>query len=163
MVGKKQDLNRRFWSKVDKRGNDDCWEWTANKSDRGYGYFWFGNTMARAHRMSWEIANRKIPSGMCICHHCDNPSCVNPNHLFLGTYLDNARDAMKKGRLFTGPRPRRESHGQVKLSDLDVQMIRYWASIGHIQKDIARAFGASETNVSMIVNRKVRTRALIHD
>ena len=90
---------KRFWNKVSKGGKDECWEWTAGKRHGGYGQFKLNNKMQVAHRLSWMWANNKdVPVGMLICHHCDNPSCVNPDHLFLGTNADNNRDCWSKGR-----------------------------------------------------------------
>lgn len=86
----------RFWSKVDKSG--DCWVWIASTSSKGYGKFWFRNWHWRAHRVSWILANGEIPEGMHILHECDNPPCVNPDHLTSGTQLDNMKDKVQKGR-----------------------------------------------------------------
>jgi hypothetical protein len=89
------DLEQRFWSKVNK--SDGCWVWTASRHKRGYGLFHQGRTRI-ASVVSWEIANGTIPSGMLVCHRCDNPPCVRPDHLFLGTVSDNAVDSVQKGR-----------------------------------------------------------------
>ena len=86
----------RFWNKVDK--TDDCWNWTASKNIQGYGYFRFDGKMRKAHRMAWLLVNGEIPDGMCVCHTCDNPGCVNPIHLWLGTNQDNMDDMNNKGR-----------------------------------------------------------------
>lgn len=89
-------IKSRFMSKVKK--TDPCWLWTAYKSDAGYGSFWFKRKLELAHRSSWTLFKGKIPKGIHVLHKCDNPSCVNPRHLFLGTNLDNIMDKVKKGR-----------------------------------------------------------------
>lgn len=101
---RRRSIEERFWEKVDKSG--DCWVWTGALGGRGYGYIAKpggsaanpGAHMIPAHRVSWEIANGQIPDGLLVCHHCDNPRCVRPDHMFLGTDLDNARDRERKGR-----------------------------------------------------------------
>lgn len=90
---------KRFWDKVSIVGDDDCWEWTASTLRGGYGNFRWKDKMVQSHRFSWMMANKKeIPDGMYVCHHCDNPSCVNPKHLFLGNQKDNVRDCWNKNR-----------------------------------------------------------------
>lgn len=93
-------LSERFWRFVKVGGNDECWVWTGN-SVYGYGTLSTsrGKSPARAPRISWEIHNGPIPDGLMVCHKCDNPPCVNPSHLFLGTAKDNANDCVAKGRL----------------------------------------------------------------
>ena len=96
----------RFWEKVNKHGpipanHPDlglCWLWTAHTADFGYGRMHIVGGPARTHRISWELHNGPIPAGMLVLHHCDNPPCVNPAHLFLGTAGDNMRDMVAKGR-----------------------------------------------------------------
>ena len=88
-------LLKRFWQKIEK--STDCWEWTACKS-HGYGQLHSNGKLIRAHRLSWIIHHEQIPSELLVLHKCDNPGCVNPSHLFLGTQSDNLRDASKKGR-----------------------------------------------------------------
>ena len=118
-----------FWSKVDKRGPDDCWEWTGAISTSGYGHIGLDGKARRGHRVAWQLTNGGIPDGLCCCHHCDNRKCCNPNHLFLGTVADNNRDCEEKGR---GNHPRGENHGRAKLTVMDVQFIRHWLKIGKL-------------------------------
>lgn len=92
----------RFWAKVDwiGKGEDECWNWTAYKGPKGYGQFGVGHTLHTAHRVAWAFwHDREIPPAeICVCHKCDNPSCCNPSHMFLGTKADNNSDMRRKGR-----------------------------------------------------------------
>jgi len=92
----------RFWSKVDVKEPSECWEWQASINKNGYGAFKFDGWMRPASRISWLITNGEIPEGMSVCHKCDNRSCVNPSHLFLGTHQDNMDDMNRKGRYVSG-------------------------------------------------------------
>jgi hypothetical protein len=92
-----ESIRERFALRVQKLG-DGCWEWQGYQDPVGYGRFRFRGTMWLAHRVSWVLANGEIPDRLLVCHRCDNPPCVNPGHLFLGTTQDNALDKMSKGR-----------------------------------------------------------------
>lgn len=132
----------RFWSFVAK--GEKCWEWTGHKCRFGYGLF-YGHT--RAHRASWELHNGKIPPGMFVCHRCDNPSCVNPEHLFLGTRADNNRDRARKGRSATG-----ERHGLSKLLSGEVAEIRAKRAKGMSMRKIAGQYGICAASVFKVVH-----------
>lgn len=88
---------KRFWDKVDRREVDDCWPWK-RFTHKGYGKFQHNGKSQRAHRVSWQLIHGDIPKGMCVCHRCDNPTCCNPVHLYLGTMADNTKDRDSKGR-----------------------------------------------------------------
>ena len=124
----------RFLSYVDSsRGPDECWEWMRCKSPYGYGGF----GRKRSHRIAYEIANGPIPPGMCVCHSCDNTSCCNPRHLWLGTPRENSDDRVVKGRTWS------------KLREPDVLRARFLCSSGMSIKDVAALFPqASEIAVA---------------
>lgn len=133
-------IEQRFWSKVDKSG--ECWLWTACLSSNGYGQFKpVSHRRQKAHRFVWELTHGQIPNGLCVCHHCDHPSCVNPAHLFLGTHGENMADRDHKGRQSRSPK---------KLTDADVLAIR---SDIRNQRRIATDYGIDQTSVSHIKRR----------
>lgn len=146
------DKNRilRFWSKVDRRGADECWVWMAYINQGGYGVFSPGpKQLQLAHRFSWELAFAKIPYKTLVLHKCDNPACVNPAHLFLGTQTDNMRDCIAKGRF---PSRKGSSNGRAKLSYEKVVHIRRYANrTRKTQREIGAKFGISQSYVSYIL------------
>lgn len=159
-------IEERFWWKVQK--TSDCWNWIGCKTSSGYGRIGLGSRSAgvtNAHCVSWELANGPIPKGMEVCHRCDNPACVNPEHLFLGTHSDNMRDSSRKGRLHFGERngmnlhpekrTRGERNGMAKLSQEEVNQIRKRYIEGDItQCDLATEYKIHQSTVSSIVNRR---------
>lgn len=141
----------RFWSKVKIGNPDECWEWQANLDAKGYGHFQLvegnplGRTNPRSHRVSWFIAFGTIPENYCVCHKCDNRKCVNPHHLFLGTYDDNNKDRAEKGRSAVG-----ENAPTAKLTEADVLEIRKMISEGITQREIARMFNVAHVAIGNI-------------
>jgi hypothetical protein len=151
---------KRFTDKVE-MDPDGCWLWLAAKLPTGYGRFSAGkNDWVYAHRYSYEIAHGPIQSGHEICHKCDNPSCVNPAHLFAGTRRDNIRDMVKKGRGHwqrnhervreQGRRLGRLGLSSRKLSGEDVRVVRYLLERGSFVPDIAAVFGVTKATISSI-------------
>jgi|AntAceMinimDraft_17_1070374.scaffolds.fasta_scaffold31345_6 hypothetical protein len=155
---KLKPLVDRFWDKVDKRGLDECWPWTGSHNTSGYGEInrgLRGKGNILAHRASWEIHNGPIPEGkgwhgMCVLHHCDNPECVNPAHLFLGTQADNMRDMHVKNRRSYDTAARGENHGNAKLTNQDVREILCLLKAHYTQKEIAIWYGVVRQTISMI-------------
>lgn len=142
----------RFWEKVDKEVSTNfykgsrCWEWSASKTKKGYGSFGFVDGTEYAHRVSWILSFGNIPDGIFVCHGCDNRSCVNPDHLFLGSALDNSKDMVSKGRSMTD-----DKNPQAKLTPKDVVSIRdilYKSELSH--RKIAKMFGVSSATISFI-------------
>jgi len=166
------DLPERFWSQVNKNGKiqahapelGPCWEWTGLRNASGYGLVRKGirqvgkGNLAIASRVSWVLHCGPISGGLLVCHKCDNRTCVNPEHLFLGTYRDNWMDCLNKGRNpLVGPSP--ERCRTAKLSWEDVKSIRV---IGKTQKlprsQIAEMFDISEDTVWSILHNKTWRR-----
>lgn len=122
-----------------------CWLWSTHVNARGYGRIWDGSKVVSAHRLSYELHSGPIPPGIFVCHRCDEPICVNPDHLFLGTHAENVADCKAKGRTRKGIH-----HKSAKLTEDAVRMIREAIAIGDRQVDIGNRFGVSQKCVSMI-------------
>jgi hypothetical protein len=140
----------RFWSRVDTSG--ECWVWTGPKNPLGYGVAGHKKVPGRdrlTHRFAWQMTNGPIPPGLYVLHHCDNPPCVNPDHLWLGTIADNNRDRNIKGRDARG-----EGNANAKLTVMDVQNIRAAHSQGVGLNAISRTFGISPAQAHRVTSRR---------
>jgi hypothetical protein len=139
----------RFWDYVEK--TPTCWNWTIGLTSKGYGQFYPRQGQPRrAHRISWELTYGSIPTGMYVCHTCDNRKCVRPDHLFLGTQLDNLRDSKSKGRTARGERA-----ASAILTTRQVQeIVRLYKpqSREFGQHGLARRYGVHQTSISSILN-----------
>lgn len=145
-------LQERFWAKVDRQGPEECWEWTAAKLPTGYGLIGVDRhgRLGYAHRVSYQMAyGGAIPEGLYVCHRCDNPSCVNPAHLFPGTHQDNMDDRTSNGR-----QPRGEDHATSKLTEKQVREIRLLYATGTgSYRGLGRLYGIGPTGIRRVVNR----------
>lgn len=135
------ELWDNFWSHV--RRNGQCWEWMRARYRDGYGVVSLMSRPYRAHRVSYTLAYGEIPSGMVICHSCDNPCCVNPDHLRADTVFENNREARERGRFNCGP--------NIKLKELDVVKIRQRFANGESAPEIAKDFDVYPSYVLKIV------------
>lgn len=127
---------------------DGCWVWKGTIDGYGYGVIDYIGKRYRAHVLSLEFDGRPVPKGMLGCHHCDNPSCVNPSHIYPGTQKDNANDAVSRKRLAFG-----ERNFNAKLSESDVLEIRNIS--GHSPTAISKIYGVSRQTISKIINREI--------
>lgn len=148
-------LRERFSRYVDHRGGD-CWTWTGARNRSGYGVVRLrGRWNALAHRVSWVLQHgTEIPSGQQVLHRCDNPSCVRPTHLFLGTNADNVADKIAKGRDRHGSFPTGTHHPNAKLTPEAVAQIREMRARGVLLRDIAAAVGVSKSSVWSVTSGK---------
>lgn len=129
-----------------------CWEWTGLVTRKGYGQIKKNGKNCTAHRLAWEERNGPIPCGLSVLHHCDNRSCVNVEHLFLGTQADNVRDMVCKGRQRA---PKGEDVATAKLAPRDVSWIRLRYANGERQRDLAKSYGVGKSLISYIVRRDI--------
>jgi hypothetical protein len=155
MAYKARPVADRFWEKVDK--TRDCWIWTASKQQFGYGKFVVkkGESPRMAHRLSYEMEVGKIPDGLQVLHRCDNPSCVKPSHLFLGTQKDNLADCKAKGRWRYQPRNQSgERNPNSILNDAQVASMLAELAAGGRPVSVARKYGIAYKTLWAIRHRK---------
>ena len=142
----------RFKMRVEKQSNG-CWLWTGNMSKGGYGVIVIDGKPVRAHRLSYTLHRGEIPEGLFICHHCDNPSCVNPDHLYAGTHQQNMDDRTRRGRnhIPRGVAPRGAGNGMAKLNGEKVLEIKTaLSSKSSSQSELARKYGVDPSLISKI-------------
>ena len=144
----------RFWARVAVPADvDACWEWRGKRNAKGYGLIAVDGRFLRAHRVVLQLCSGKAPpASLMSCHTCDNPRCVSPLHLFLGTNADNQADMRAKGRGYVphGKQLRGEDHPRAKLTARQVRAIRAALERGACAADLARRFGVSASRISSI-------------
>lgn len=153
---------KRFESRISPEPNSGCWLWTGAHDGRLYGQIFVNGRLLRAHRFSWEVHHGPIPAGAHVCHKCDTPACVNPDHLFIGSAADNMRDAARKGRNGMQRHPSRsrivenrgtligDQHPNSKLTAQQVAEIRRLHALGTSQRALARIFPVSAGHIANI-------------
>lgn len=175
----------KFWSKVDIRGEDECWEWKGYFHAWGYGRFYYDHSMHYAHRVSYAIANNDDIDGLFVRHTCDNPPCVNPNHLLKGTAADNTHDMLERGRASCGEKhstilkrvaargeshksalypeslPRGDNHKNSKITEKQlVTLVEMGKTGNYSQRELGEIFNLSQTHVGAILRGKRRKYTL---
>ncbi len=149
VMRKSLPIETRFWRYVVKNDDiNDCWEWIGTKNPAGYGMIkQYGKINIMAHRLSYILFKGEFKKELHACHTCDNPSCVNPNHLFIGTDKDNIQDMVNKGR---GKSNRGINNPAAKLKDSDIPIIRERLKSGELQWKIAKDYSITQSTVSSI-------------
>lgn len=146
--------DEEFWDNVSVSSDNECWEWVGTLNDHGYGRLNYRGKDDRSHRVSWRMKNGDIPDNLFVLHKCDNRKCVNPNHLFLGTQLDNMQDMSRKGRgkPFVGIGSR---NPKSKLTENDVLTIRkLHQNKNYTCVQLSKMYKVTDVQISAIIHRK---------
>ncbi len=156
--GKENDtdhLAQRLANGISVSGKSGCWEWQKARNNFGYGTLTINGRTRYAHRLSYELNKGQIPAGLHVMHDCDNPACINPDHLSVGTRSKNMADCHARGRSrIPSPRMRGEENGSAKLTARAVDDIRALLNSGRSQREIAQKFGVSQSAISGIKRGK---------
>lgn len=129
--------------------NTGCWLWEASHKPNGYGYMWAGTKKEHSHRLSYTLFKGPIPNGLNILHKCDQPACINPDHLFTGTQAENLQDCVRKGR-HTKVALKGSTNPKAKLTDADIQEIRATPKRPRYLYDLATKFGVSRGTICSV-------------
>ncbi len=149
-----QDVPERFWKLVDKKEPESCWPWLGDTMKLNYGRFSYAGTRRLAHRVAYELTYGPIePPSLSVCHHCDNPNCVNPNHLFLGTPADNVADCILKGRKKVNS-PKGEAHYKHKLTASNIAESKQLSQEGIPQRKGANMYHVNQAQIWRIIHDK---------
>ena len=142
-------MPERFWRRVEK--TEGCWLWMGCRLKGGYGRLWYVDRLVLAHRLAYFLTFGEIPTSINILHDCDNPPCVKPGHLFLGTQADNVHDAIRKGRDVSSPG---ELNGGARLSELQVLEIRRLYECGKIRSRLAADYKVNWSTINRIIRKQ---------
>jgi hypothetical protein len=137
--------DKRFWKKVNILGENDCWNWLGSKNKDGYGHVGRNKKNITASKYAWNITYGEIPDGMCVLHKCDNPTCVNPNHLYLGTRKQNSKDTKDRNRM---------GNSGNRLSLKEIDKIKLMKNQGITNKEIGDCFNIAISTIRDIMNEK---------
>jgi len=142
-----------FWSRVDTKTTNECWDWIGCLNrDRGYGVIKIQQIVYYTHRIAYFLSYKKDPKELLVCHTCDNPSCCNPKHLWLGTMTDDIRDMLTKDR---GNKVKGIKHHNAKLTEAQVQQIRKQYASGMSLRALAEQYGVIHSTIHRIVTKKL--------
>jgi hypothetical protein len=139
------NLSERFWRHVPKQPDGECWEWQGTRQSHGYGHLRWGGKQVYAHRVAYLLANGQVPRGVHVMHSCDNPPCVNPQHLSTGSRTDNMQDMVRRGR---------QRHGGALFGWGQVEALRERYRGGERQIDLAVEFGVSPSSMHNLISGK---------
>lgn len=146
-----EHLVRRLANGIDEPREDGCWNWTRTTNGSGYGMLTVAGRMVYAHRLAYELSHGAVPDGLHVLHSCDNPRCINPDHLSAGTRSQNMKECSERGRArIPKPIKRGEENGAAKLQEVDIRSIRRLLVKGATQQSIADRFGVTQRTISDI-------------
>ena len=156
---REKSLFIKFWEKVLVDDDDKCWEWNASKNKKGYGNFYIsvGHSKDKhclSHRMAYKFRYGDFDESLFVCHKCDNPSCVNPSHLFLGTNQDNMNDKKEKGRINGQIHGEKNSNAKLKEKDI-IRIRKLYNPRKYTLNMLAKEYNVHHSTIGYIINRRL--------